>query len=417
MELGGREILIALGALLVLAILLDGVRRVRNAGRGKLRVKRRRQPIFDDNNLDEFGSELPSGGARVVSLRDEDSAEQLSQSIKESRDSDESRLTAPFRKSWRRQPEQEAMGFGEPNLGGEDQQDFDEQGANDRGFEERSLEERDFGQEGSAFDPEPFDKMLLDEELVDQESFAAEEMRAAQYEDVEPTVDPVEINKKSKRAAPRFGIQVPLFAIDPVVTDPVDSFAEFSPGLESTKRTKKSPSKNSGNQGVKTIAAGDKPSGKPTVAKKQSATTNEDVIVLHLMASEGTVFTGSELLDAVVDNGLRYGALKIFHRHVKADGSGDVLFSMANSVNPGTFELNAMAEFSTPGVTFMMVLQDSDDPLGTFDLMLQSIYGISSLIGGELKDEKRSTLGRQTAEHYRERIMDFNRRRFQIAGV
>jgi len=103
--------------------------------------------------------------------------------------------------------------------------------------------------------------------------------------------------------------------------------------------------------------------------------------------------------------------LKIFHRHEREDGSGDVLFSMANSVNPGTFELNAMGEFVTPGVTFMMVLADSEDPLGTFNLMLECIHGVNSAIGGELKDEQRSALSQQTAEHYRQRIMDFNRRR------
>mgnify|MGYP003654555051 FL=1 len=129
------------------------------------------------------------------------------------------------------------------------------------------------------------------------------------------------------------------------------------------------------------------------------------------MAEPGAVFQGEELLKAVVNHGLRYGSLKIFHRHVREDGSGDVLFSMANSINPGTFELNSMDEFSTPGVTFMMVMEDSDDPLGTFDMMLECIHGVNSAIGGELKDQQRSALSQQTAEHYRQRIMDFNRRR------
>ena len=70
-----------------------------------------------------------------------------------------------------------------------------------------------------------------------------------------------------------------------------------------------------------------------------------------------------------------------------------------------------MDEFSTPGVTFMMVMEDSDDPLGTFDMMLECIHGVNSAIGGELKDQQRSALSQQTAEHYRQRIMDFNRRR------
>ena len=53
MEFGGREILIGLGLLLVIAILLDGFRRSRSRREGKLRVRRRRQPIFNDDDLDK----------------------------------------------------------------------------------------------------------------------------------------------------------------------------------------------------------------------------------------------------------------------------------------------------------------------------------------------------------------------------
>ena len=42
MDFGPREVLIALGALLVCGIILDGVRRMRAARRGSLRGPRRR---------------------------------------------------------------------------------------------------------------------------------------------------------------------------------------------------------------------------------------------------------------------------------------------------------------------------------------------------------------------------------------
>ncbi len=65
MEFGAREMMIALGALVVLAIMLDVVRRVRNSRYEKIHMPRRKQPIFDENDdLDEYGSELPSGGAK-----------------------------------------------------------------------------------------------------------------------------------------------------------------------------------------------------------------------------------------------------------------------------------------------------------------------------------------------------------------
>ena len=68
MEFGAREMMLALGVLVVLAIVLDVIRRVRNARYDRIHMSKRKQPIFDsDVGRDEYGSELPGGGARVVS--------------------------------------------------------------------------------------------------------------------------------------------------------------------------------------------------------------------------------------------------------------------------------------------------------------------------------------------------------------
>ncbi|OUS16966.1 cell division protein ZipA [Gammaproteobacteria bacterium 50_400_T64] len=364
MELGGREILIALGALLIVAILLDGFRRVRRAGKGKLRVKRRRQPIFEGDDLDEFGSELPGGGARVVAFRDEDSAEQLSQTIKANREQDASRLTAPFR-----QVEPTAAGFEEnapladvPAWAGDDEA-------------EPALQTVAGGESASVIKSDESQISLFEEALA----------ASAQTDDFE---------------------EAPFVADG---DEPGDS-----PPAESRKKSRRE--RGSKNKSSKGRFSKNKSVEASSSSQSKQAGKDDDIIILHLMAEQGEVFQGNDLLEAVVKNGLRYGSLKIFHRHVREDGSGDVLFSMANSVNPGTFELNTMNEFSTPGVTFMMVLADSDDPLGTFDLMLECIHSINTAIGGALKDQQRSALSQQTAEHYRESIMDFNRRRLATSA-
>lgn len=368
MELGGREILIALGALLIVAILLDGFRRMRRAGEGKLRVKRRKQPIFEGDDLDEFGSELPCGGARVVAFRDENSAEELSQSIKANREHDASRMTAPFRQA-------------EPVTSC---------------FEDDTLLEGLSGWE-------------------DETELLAAELVMSQVVDTDPDAE-----------EPRGESQISLFGEGSGSNDQEDGFSasalaaedhesvESSPTRAVKKGRKERMSKKKASQDNSLNGGSNKnklAEGKSSNESMGSAIADDDVIILHLMAEQGEVFQGDDLLKALIANGLRYGSLKIFHRHEREDGSGDVLFSMANSVNPGTFELNAMGEFLTPGVTFMMVLEDSEDPLGTFDLMLECIHGVNSAIGGQLKDQQRSALSHQTAEHYRQRIMDFNRRR------
>ena len=359
MELGGREALIVLGALLIVAILLDGLRRVRRAGKGKLRVKRRRQPIFEGDDVDEFGSELPGGGARVVAFRDEDSAEQLSLAIKANREQDENRVTSAFRRGERKPDDIEADALQIAPVIAE--------GANDVQPTAPGSSET-VGGEGSA-------------DCVSQTSLLAGDESATAQQSSE--------------------------AMDSLLSEntPAEATAIRAERVMVDSERQEKPVKNKVPKGKKTLRG--KSSGQPA----PSNNNEEEVIIIHLMAEQGEVFQGGDLLEAVVANGLRYGSLKIFHRHAQEGGSGEVLFSMANSINPGTFELNAMAEFETPGVTFMMVLADSDDPLKTFDILLECIHGVNSAIGGALKDQQRSALSLQTAEHYRQRIMDFKRRR------
>ncbi|MGE3296454.1 MAG: cell division protein ZipA [Porticoccaceae bacterium] len=103
MDLGPREVLIALGALLVCGIILDGVRRMRAARRGSLRGPRR-QSIFDDDGhapIDHGNDELP-GSVRVVAIRDEQAAAEINQSLRKRSDP-----TFAFRAKPYSEPEQE----------------------------------------------------------------------------------------------------------------------------------------------------------------------------------------------------------------------------------------------------------------------------------------------------------------------
>ena len=128
----------------------------------------------------------------------------------------------------------------------------------------------------------------------------------------------------------------------------------------------------------------------------------QSVLVVHLVADKGTTVDGGQLLDAVLEAGLRYGGMKIFHRHLNEDGSGPVLFSMANLVNPGTFDLNTIKSITTPGVTLFMALDDIEDPVMAFELMIESIDILAAQGPFNVMDESRSSMTRQTIDHYRQ---------------
>ena len=139
----------------------------------------------------------------------------------------------------------------------------------------------------------------------------------------------------------------------------------------------------------------------------------QEVLVVHLMANKGETVAGQQLLDAILSVGLRYGAMKIFHRHLNDDGSGPVLFSMANLVNPGTFDLNSMGDLEVPGVTLFMALDDIDDPVSAFNIMIEAIDSIVASLQLNVMDESRSSMTRQTIDHYRQRARDVSFRRDQ----
>jgi len=148
------------------------------------------------------------------------------------------------------------------------------------------------------------------------------------------------------------------------------------------------------------------------VAEAESAKEEVDedaVISIFLLARPGRTFSGQALYKALRAHGIKYGEMNIFHR---VDPVSRVnLYSVANAVNPGTFDYSNLDVLQTPGVAFFMQLQGLDHPLRIFDDMRRVASGLASSLDGELKDENRSVIGLQTFDHYRERIAEYSRRR------
>lgn len=137
----------------------------------------------------------------------------------------------------------------------------------------------------------------------------------------------------------------------------------------------------------------------------------EEVIVINVMAPEHAYFEGAALLEILTEQNLRFGDMDIFHRHAEDNGSGEVLFSLANIVKPGTFDLGSIEEFTTPGVSLFLMLPLKGDSVAAFGLMARTVKAIAQSLGGEIKDENRSVMTQQTFEHCRQRVIEFERKR------
>ncbi|MGP8306551.1 cell division protein ZipA [Vibrio sp. YIC-376] len=131
------------------------------------------------------------------------------------------------------------------------------------------------------------------------------------------------------------------------------------------------------------------------------------VIVLNVHCAGEEPFVGTELFDSMQQNGLLYGEMNIFHRHVDLSGTGKVLFSVANMMHPGTLEHGDPAEFTTKGISFFMTLPCFGEAEQNFNLMLRTAQQIADDMGGNVLDDRRNLMTPDRLAAYRRQIVEF----------
>lgn len=142
-----------------------------------------------------------------------------------------------------------------------------------------------------------------------------------------------------------------------------------------------------------------------------------DVLVINVMARENRVFRGDDLLEALITAGLKFGDMQIFHKRLRGDSKGPIVFSVANILNPGVFDLNRMDEFQTVGISLFLGLPAPMSSQEAFNLMLDTAQHLKSQLDGEMRDDSRNVMTKQTIEHYRERIREIDLRQLKAAGA
>ncbi len=350
MEFSVREWTIIVGVLLIVAVFLDGYRRVRNERSNRIRVSLSKQVFNQSSNTssasdvsDATNPELPNGGARVIGKRRDDLRLQQSVPV----------LIEPV-------------------------------------AVEPIIPEPTFEESVHEFEPEPF----VAENLV-EESVAEEQLDAFASEPVVESLQTEELVDEDEEVQQRE-------EHDDSPVDVLNLFdaAQPEPKLESPLK----PLRNFFARKDSIVVAEPEP---------EQAETQE-VLAIYVLSKDPEGFKGPDLLQLLLACDMRFGKKNIFHRYEKANAKGAIQFSLANIVEPGTFNLDAIDSFTTPGVSFFLSLPGPEKPLTAFNYMVETAQVLVRHLHAELRDDAHSVMTAQTLEHCRQRIRDFERKQLTL---
>lgn len=147
-----------------------------------------------------------------------------------------------------------------------------------------------------------------------------------------------------------------------------------------------------------------------SVGKRPAGRPVERIVNLFVTAREGHRFHGPDLVVAMEKAGLEYGDMGVFHRLLDGKSEQGAVFSVANMVKPGSFDMASISDLETPGLSFFMTLPGPLSALDAWDTMLPTAQRLAKLLEGLVLDEERNALGRQRIAHIRDDLRGWDRR-------
>ena len=141
-------------------------------------------------------------------------------------------------------------------------------------------------------------------------------------------------------------------------------------------------------------------------SQSDEAITEEEIIFLNLKSRDGMI-EGADLIRAMQKYNLVHGDMNIFHR--LTEGSQQPLFSVANMVEPGSFDLDKLATMTTPGITLFLRLPRTFDALHALDEMWSATRGLASELNADILDRNHKPFSSQKQQRMRDEVLDYMR--------
>lgn len=137
----------------------------------------------------------------------------------------------------------------------------------------------------------------------------------------------------------------------------------------------------------------------------------DKIVTLYLAAKAGQMLHGPDIVVAAERAGLEYGHMGVFHRLVDGHPGRGPIFSVANIMKPGSFDLANIHELQTPAIAFFLTLPAPVSALDAWDTMLPTAHRMAELLDGVVLDEQRNAIARQRIAHIRDELRAYDRQR------
>lgn len=137
--------------------------------------------------------------------------------------------------------------------------------------------------------------------------------------------------------------------------------------------------------------------------KPSSDAAAQQMVTLYVVAPEHQLFRGDVVVQNLEALGFQFGEYQIFHRHID-NATSPILFSVANMIQPGVFDLAKLDQFTTVGLVFFMQLPSVGNDLVNLRLMIRTVESFAQAIGGFVLDEQHELFNDESRQQYLRRV-------------
>lgn len=130
---------------------------------------------------------------------------------------------------------------------------------------------------------------------------------------------------------------------------------------------------------------------------------DDKLLVLYVLSNGDQSFEGYELYQTLVDEGLAFGELDIFHFIDKE--SNRHIFSVTQATEPGFFDIDHFGSNSYHGLCFVMNEKNTDIGKQDFECMLEKASVISEQLKGLLCDQSKQPITYDNLSSYYDKIL------------